>query len=99
MSDEKKKSTLDKIVMGAIIGTAVGSVLGMSLAPKKGEETREMLKDKKEDVKAVAKLGKETTVGIFRLAKKLLFGKKPSHTMKKIPNEMEITPEEYVDRD
>ena len=44
--DDKKKSTLDSIVMGAIIGTAIGSAIGMSVAPKKGSETREMIKEK-----------------------------------------------------
>lgn len=48
--DPKKKkgigSALDKIFMGAIIGGAIGSVLGMSMAPKKGKETRKFLKRK-----------------------------------------------------
>lgn len=50
MSDEKNKKkglkgAFDKIVMGAIIGGAIGSVLGMGLAPKKGKETRKALKN------------------------------------------------------
>ena len=64
-----KKSTLDKIIMGAIIGTAVGSAMGLTLAPKKGKETREFLKEKGEDV---GHLAKETGVGFFRLGKVLL---------------------------
>lgn len=45
MSDENKEKEeggkiLDKVVMGAIIGGAIGSVLGASIAPKKGSETR-----------------------------------------------------------
>ena len=35
MSDENNKSTIEKIVMGAIIGTAIGSAIGISIAPKK----------------------------------------------------------------
>ncbi len=42
-ADKKKKASLDKLVMGAIVGGAVGSVIGMSIAPKKGSETREIL--------------------------------------------------------
>ncbi len=33
------------ILTGAIIGSAVGSILGLTLAPKKGKETREYIKD------------------------------------------------------
>ena len=44
--EEKKRSTVDKIVMGAIIGTAVGSVIGLTVAPKEGKETRRFLKRK-----------------------------------------------------
>lgn len=43
---EKKKSKLDKLIMGAIVGGAVGSVIGMSIAPQKGKETREMIAQK-----------------------------------------------------
>lgn len=37
---EKKQGHLDKILMGVIVGGAIGSVLGVGLAPKKGSETR-----------------------------------------------------------
>ncbi|MFA6305484.1 MAG: YtxH domain-containing protein [Candidatus Gracilibacteria bacterium] len=46
MSEEKKEEglrILDKVVMGAIVGGAIGSILGASLAPKKGSETRKDL--------------------------------------------------------
>lgn len=42
----KKKSSLDKLVMGAIVGGAVGSVIGMSIAPNTGKDTREILVQK-----------------------------------------------------
>ena len=70
--------------MGAIIGTAIGSAIGMGFAPKKGSDTRE--------------LAKETGSGLFKVAKKLVkrFFKKAKKTstedMKAIPNEMEILP-------
>lgn len=45
--NEKKIGTkLDKLVMGIILGGAVGSVLGLTLAPRKGTETRNILKKK-----------------------------------------------------
>ncbi len=43
---KKKKGMVDKLVMGAIIGGAIGSVVGMTVAPKKGDETRKYLKEK-----------------------------------------------------
>lgn len=94
-------STLEKMVMGAIIGTAIGSALGMSLAPQKGVDTREFLKSKTKDATEVGKLGKETAVGFFKVAKRLLFGKteKPFEGMKEIPTESEIIPPKHVDRD
>lgn len=97
MADEKNKSALDKIIMGAIIGTAVGSAVGLTLAPKKGKETREILVEKSKEAGSYAK---DTGFGFARLAKVLvkrfLFGKKTekpvSGTMKELPNEMEILP-------
>ncbi|MBI2634166.1 hypothetical protein HYW82_00665 [Candidatus Peregrinibacteria bacterium] len=34
MEEKKKKRLIDKIIMGAIIGGAIGSVLGATMAPK-----------------------------------------------------------------
>lgn len=38
--EQKKQGQLDKILMGVIVGGAIGSVVGVGLAPKKGSETR-----------------------------------------------------------
>lgn len=46
----KKHSKIDKLIMGAIVGGAVGSVIGMSIAPKKGSDTREILAQKGKDL-------------------------------------------------
>lgn len=45
---DKKKFTgkIDNLVMGIILGSAIGSVLGLTLAPRKGKETREIIKQK-----------------------------------------------------
>lgn len=37
---------VDRFIMGALLGGAIGSVLGMTMAPKKGKETRDILKEK-----------------------------------------------------
>jgi gas vesicle protein len=35
-----------KLLTGVIVGGAIGSILGLTLAPRSGRETREMLRDK-----------------------------------------------------
>jgi hypothetical protein len=40
---QKKQSSLDKILMGMVVGGAIGSVLGVGLAPKKGTDTRKQI--------------------------------------------------------
>jgi len=40
------KKTLDKLLLGVVIGGAVGSILGVTLAPKSGKETRKMISQK-----------------------------------------------------
>lgn len=84
--NKPEKSTLDKIVMGAIIGTAIGSAIGMTMAPKKGKETRKIVKG---EAKEVLDLTKETAMGLFSLAKKLIFGGKGKlhENLKQIPDE------------
>lgn len=51
MAEEKKISKrFENLVTGVIIGGAVGSVLGLTLAPRKGSETRQIIKDKGAEV-------------------------------------------------
>jgi len=49
----------DKIIMGTIIGGAVGSVLGMLFAPKTGKELRKGLKDKSKQAYSKGKVFKK----------------------------------------
>lgn len=83
--EPKKKGRLDKLIMGAIIGTAIGSVIGMAVAPKKGEETRQYLKDKyknrnellpTDEIKEIKKLTKETVTGVGTLIKNFILRRK-----------------------
>lgn len=45
MEEENKKRLWDKVIMSAIIGGAIGSVIGASVAPEKGKTTRKKLKN------------------------------------------------------
>lgn len=77
--------------MGAIIGGAIGSVVGASIAPKKGKETRK-------DIVDAVKTTKKSGILFFEKIKKIFkFGKKnndrqyrstaSSIPIKKIPTE------------
>jgi len=44
--DKNIGGKIDKLIMGVILGGAIGSVLGLTLAPRKGKETREIIKKK-----------------------------------------------------
>ena len=48
---KKKKKLVDRIVMGIIIGGAVGSVIGLS----KNKKAKKFIKDKGEDIYAKGK--------------------------------------------
>lgn len=51
MDDNKKSGgAINKLVMGIIIGGAIGSVVGLTFAPRKGKETREILKKRGQEV-------------------------------------------------
>lgn len=51
MEEDKGKlgGKINHLVMGIILGGAIGSVLGLTLAPRKGKETRDLLKKKGEE--------------------------------------------------
>lgn len=68
--------------MGAVIGGAIGSVLGASIAPKKGKETRKEIKE------AVA-VGKKRSKSLFLKIIEVFTKKKEkrSKDYKKIPHE------------
>lgn len=84
--EKKEKRIWDKVLMGAIIGGAIGSVLGATIAPKKGKETRKELEEMAKNAKTSSKI-------FFRRFKKMLrldkTDKGPEEPSKKIPNEQE----------
>lgn len=94
---KKKKLgwALDKLVMGVIIGGAIGSVLGMVFAPQKGKETRKILKEKGKEIydkhegeiKDFTKKAKKESKNIFESIKKRFYGNEEKNEEKKIPTE------------
>jgi len=93
---EKKKTSIDKLVMGAIIGVAVGSVVGMTIAPQKGSDTRKMIADKsREALEAGKEMGKKfndgrkVRKGLLSWLLGLIFGRKKGkiEPLKRIPSE------------
>lgn len=87
---KKKKSRTDKLVMGAIIGVAVGSVVGMSLKHK-----GELEETERPSLKAPPSETPEPRSRLGRLFRRIFGGKKknnkkPVHHgagFRKIPNE------------
>lgn len=72
MNEEKKTgSKLDKLIMGVILGGAIGSVLGLTLAPRKGKETREIIKQKGQEY---YEKGKEVSGKIIRDNQEIIKG-------------------------
>lgn len=81
---KKKPLTMGGLVKGIIIGGAIGSVLGVTLAPKSGKETRDFLKKSSLDVLEkgsqyipTEKIKKNGS-SFLRGMRALLFGKKNS---------------------
>ena len=79
MKKPKIGKKIFRILTGVVIGSAVGSILGLTLAPKKGAETRRYLKDKSMEVflKSKESLKGNGDMGFFkRMMVKLLTRKK-----------------------
>ncbi|MBD3270343.1 YtxH domain-containing protein [Candidatus Peregrinibacteria bacterium] len=70
---KKKLGTVDKLVTGMIVGAAVGSVLGVGFAPKKGKDTRKDIADGAK--KVYGKINHKSEI-------------KPKFTKHEIPEEM-----------
>lgn len=91
MEEKKKKSRIfDKILMGAIIGGAIGSVVGASLAPKKGKETRREIVD-------AAKQATKKSVNILKKIKQFILRKKDEPSLlEKVNQETKKIPHEHI---
>ncbi|KKR08836.1 MAG: hypothetical protein UT55_C0004G0015 [Candidatus Peregrinibacteria bacterium GW2011_GWE2_39_6] len=72
--------------MGAIIGTAIGSVIGLAVAPKKGSETQKIIKNTyQKNLHSIKILTTETSQGIFKLFKKIFKREKSESPPKQTP--------------
>jgi len=95
---KKQKTRVDKLIMGAIIGVAVGSVVGMAVAPKKGKETRKMIAEKGKEAYEIGKKfidehantpQKKQKKGLLKRVFELIFKRKSKglESLRKIPRE------------
>jgi len=68
MAKKKIIKKTGKILTGFVVGGAIGSILGLTLAPKKGKETREYLRDKSLEMFLDGKAGikKDKKIGFFK---------------------------------
>lgn len=82
----KKRSSVDRLIKGIIIGGAIGSVVGVTLAPKSGKETRADIRSKATSLlpkqKKLPSGEKPRRKGVVRTlfggVRALFFGKKKS---------------------
>ena len=67
-----------RILTGMVVGSAIGSILGLTFAPRKGKETRQYIKDKSMEVflKSKEAAGNKKMCFFKRLLVKLLTRKK-----------------------
>ncbi|MFH1012512.1 MAG: YtxH domain-containing protein [Candidatus Peregrinibacteria bacterium] len=75
----KVAKSIFKVLTGIIVGGAVGSILGLTLAPKKGKDSREYLRDQsmKMFLKGKTYVKDEKKLGFFkRFVLQLLVRKK-----------------------
>lgn len=84
-----KKGKMDSLIMGAILGVAVGSVVGAAVTSRKGKETIEAGKKMIEEKQVELKKKKGIVGKIFGLLinGKSSYKKQPPLPLKKIPNE------------
>lgn len=59
-----------KLLTGVVVGGAIGSILGLTLAPRKGEETRKAIREKSLEMfsKGKAQLQDQPKIGFLKKA-------------------------------
>ena len=84
MKQKRVSKSVFKVLTGVIVGGAIGSILGLTLAPRKGRETRQAIRDKSLDMflKGKAKLKEDQKMGVVKktLLKVLTPKKKKVHS-------------------
>lgn len=70
IKNTKVSKGLFKILTGFIVGGAIGSILGLTLAPREGKETRRAIREKSLDMflKGKAQLKEGQEMGVIKKA-------------------------------
>ena len=57
-----------RLLTGVVVGSAIGSILGLTLAPRRGKETREYLREKSMEMflQGKAALKEDKKIGFFK---------------------------------
>ena len=79
LKKKKVRRGVFKILTGVIVGGAIGSILGLTLAPRKGKDTRQAIREKSLEMflKGKAELRKDHEMGrVKRTIIKILTPKK-----------------------
>ena len=85
----KKRKIIDKLIMGAIIGGAIGSVVGLSIKAKKDKE-KKLLGEEREKEGLLPEQEKKKNLTLRILKKAVgVFTRSKKEEVRKIPTETE----------
>ncbi len=68
LKKKKVRRSVFKILTGVIVGGAIGSILGLTLAPRKGKDTRKAIREKSLEMflKGKSELRKDHEMGTIK---------------------------------
>jgi len=92
INNRKVSKGVFKVLSGVIVGGAIGSILGLTLAPQKGADTRKAIREKSLEMflKGKGKQGDKQKMGIVkRTVVKVLTPKRRTVTIQQSSNDNE----------
>ena len=95
--ENKKKKKKNSLLTSLIVGGAVGSILGLLFAPKKGEELREDIKNTASELVNKSKDTKEMIHNVVDKPKEVISGMRD--TVNKAPKSVLLNLIEWLEED